>query len=523
MVETSCVTARGQHFHVTGTTRQMHIPSRHPSTRPFMAAPRPQFYHPAEQMDAALKGVERCIRRAEGAALVVGPPGTGKSLLLAKVAEQVRDDFDVALLSGASICTRRALWQAVLAAIGEPYRGIDETELRIALVERIRGLAATGSGLVILVDEANTLPTRLIEELRLLTNVPTPLPAVHLVLAGSLRLEELLATSRMESLAQRIAVRGYLEPLDHAETMAYLRTQTKAAGHSWDRLFATGCDDAVFKATDGVPRLINQLCDQALVLVAESHRQVTPTDIATAWREIQRLPAPGGMEPRVEATPHRGPEASGDDFSEFHAAEFGELGMEMIEFGTGDDPGIAMETPPVSPAAPHQRGHGPQPGDPWSGPDVEFVFDHANDPFATFFHEDSHGVERCIVDGPDNFSACRHVTSREGHSMGRLLATLSAPTVEAAAGASLQPVAEPAAARAVEAGDGGVSAIAPAATVGEPAGPECGEADIEDADMVVIEDDTFDAATGRSSIFSVSPGDYRSLFTRLRRGDRHAE
>jgi hypothetical protein len=75
----------------------------------------------------------------------------------------------------------------------------------------------------------------------------------------------------------------------------------------------------------------------------------------------------------------------------------------------------------------------------------------------------------------------------------------------------------------VEAGDGGVSAIAPTATVGEPAGPECGEADIEDADMVVIEDDTFDAATGRSSIFSVSPGDYRSLFTRLRRGDRHAE
>ena len=87
----------------------MHVPSRHPSTRPFMAAPRTQFYHPATQIEAALKGVERCIRRAEGVALVVGPPGTGKSLLLAKVAEQIRDDFDVALLSGASICTRRAL------------------------------------------------------------------------------------------------------------------------------------------------------------------------------------------------------------------------------------------------------------------------------------------------------------------------------------------------------------------------------------------------------------------------------
>ncbi len=504
-------------FHVTGTTREMHIPSRHPSTRPFMAAPRPQFYHAAPQMDAALKGVERCIRRAEGAALVVGPPGTGKSLLLAKVAEHVRDDFDVALLSGASICTRRALWQAVLAAIGEPYRGIDETELRIALVERIRGLAATGSGLVILVDEANTLPTRLLEELRLLTNVPTPLPAVHLVLAGSLRLEELLAAARMESLAQRIAVRAYLEPLDHAETMAYLRTQTKAAGLSWERLFASGCDDAVFTATDGVPRLVNQLCDQALVLVAESNRQVTPADIAAAWREIQRLPAPGGLEPRSEINPHRGPTAPEDD-GEFQGGGCGDLGMEMIEFGSGDDIGTSLEIPPSVPAPSRRRDDAPRSGDPWTGPDVEFVFDHANDPFATFFPEEATGVERCLVDGPDTFSSCRHVTSREGHSMGRLLATLSGIPVEAGSGASRQPPADQAP-QAVELGSMGGASSAPAASGGS-ADESFDDAEIDDADMVVIEDDTFDAADGRNSIFSVGPGDYRSLFTRLRRGDR---
>ena len=99
-----------------------------------------------------MHGLDRAIRRAEGIGLVVGPPGTGKSLLLAKVAESVRDDFDVAMLSGARICTRRALWQAILAEIGEPYRGIEEGELRIGVVERIRGLAAAGSGLVVLVE-----------------------------------------------------------------------------------------------------------------------------------------------------------------------------------------------------------------------------------------------------------------------------------------------------------------------------------------------------------------------------------
>ena len=483
----------------------MHVPSRHPSTRPFMAAPRTQFYHPAPVIDAALRGVERCIRRAEGVALVVGPPGTGKSLLLAKVAEHVRDDFDVALLSGASICTRRALWQAVMAAIGEPYRGIDETDLRIALVERIRGLAATGAGLVILVDEAHTLPTRLIEELRLLTNVPTPLPAVHIVLAGSVRLEEMLGQPRMESLAQRIAVRSYLEPLDHETTMAYLRTQVKAAGLSWDRLFATGCDDAVFTATDGVPRLVNQLCDQALVLVAESERRVTPADIAAAWREIQRLPAPSGLERAAADSPPRM-----DDDAVLHGDgpdDFGTDGMGVVEFGAGDvafaDESFVM----------HQD-HGPlgdamlpeEPADPWDGPEVELVFGAGADPFHEYFKRTDPPVERYTVQGPDDFSGCRHVTSREGQSMGRLLASIARAVPQPAVieeprppHAPTEPVVEP---------------------TGKPTATSVasGDADIDDTDMVVIEEDMLPAASGTPAVFSVRPSDYRSLFTRLRRG-----
>ncbi|NBX29888.1 AAA family ATPase, partial [bacterium] len=297
-----------------------------------MAAARTQFYHPAKVIDAALHAVERAIRRAEGVALVVGPPGTGKSLLLAKVAEHARDDFDVAFLSGARICTRRALWQSILAAIGEAYRG-DEGELRMAVVERIRGLAAAGSGLVLLVDEAHTLPTRLIEELRLLTNVPTPLPAVHIVLAGSTKLEELLGMPRMESMAQRVAVRAYLEPLDHAETLAYVRTQTRAAGLDWGRLFEHGCEDAVFAATDGVPRLINQLCDQALVIADDGGRPVTTADIAAAWREIQRLPVPTGLD--RAAAPPAGPEPSPSPAArrDFPHEHLDDEPLGLIEFG----------------------------------------------------------------------------------------------------------------------------------------------------------------------------------------------
>lgn len=488
---------------------EMHVPSRHPSSRPFMASPRTQFYHAAAEIDGALVGTERCIRRAEGVSLVVGPPGTGKSLLLLKLTEQIRDDFDVALLTGASICTRRALWQAILAAIGEPYRGIDETELRISIVERIRGLAAAGAGLVILVDEAHTLPTRLIEELRLLTNVPTPLPAVHIVLAGSRRLDEMLGSPRMASLAQRVAVRGYLEPLDHAETTAYLRTQVRAAGLNWEQLFAPGSDDAVFRVTEGVPRLINQVCDHALLLMAESERLVTPADIATAWREIQRLPAPTGLEsaPRPVEPTEGSPCFSDQGFDD----DLGGEGFGVIEFGADDTAGADMlgcEEPeesglPATLAATN---------DPFGGPDVELVFDGSGDPFEPLFSRAERIAQRYSVEGPDDFRGRRHVASRDGQNLGRLLATFGRDqTVDQE---------EPS----QSAGDATPAVPAPvgsenAGTQSQVAVADSAVEEIDDSDMVVIEEDLHDAAGDVSAtVFSVRPTDYRNLFIRLRRG-----
>jgi len=347
------------------------------------------------------------------------------------------------------------------------------------------------------VDEAHTLPTRLLEELRLLTNVPTPLPAVHIVLSGSQKLEETLGLPRMESLAQRIAVRAYLEPLDHAETLAYLRTQTHAAGLDWERLFGAGCDDAVFTATDGVPRLINQLCDQALVTATEAGRQVTPADIATAWGEIQRLPVPPAIA-RIGTCDAWSP-ARHD--AESHA-EFG-IDGETIEFGGLDDD-----------AERHRITATCGPIDPWLGPDVELVFDGATDPFEEFFEQEERVVERYLVRGPDDFRGHAQVMNRDGSGLGRLLADF-----EREAEATLDPVGtSPPASTPVEELRA-VSRLHPEPAA-EPVRMETALED-DDTDMVVIEEDIDEpAAAERAEVFTVRPGDYRSLFTRLRRGDR---
>jgi type II secretory pathway predicted ATPase ExeA len=504
----------------------MIAPRRHPSSRPFLAAPRVDFYHAAKQIDAALHGLDRLVRRAEGIGLVVGPPGTGKSLLLAKVAESVRDDFDVALLSGARICTRRALWQSILAEIGEPYRGIDEAELRIGVVERIRGLAATGSGLVVLVDEATTLPTRLIEELRLLTNIPTPLPAVHIVLAATAELEEILGSPKLESLSQRIGGRFYLEPLDHAETAAFVRTQMRMASLDWESQFEPGCDDAVFTASDGVPRLINQICDLALVLVAEAGRtRVAPTDIVAAWQEIQRLPAPAALAQGSAAAGARGGEEpvrhAGIEFPAESGADSYADGMGVIEFGTfgelaqavAEDLGI--DDTILEQGVLDEAGHAVESlraeasgcvagADPWHGPEVELVFDPYADPFEEYFEQEERVVERFVMRGPDDFSSHAHVSSREGLSMARQLDACELP--------QSQPPMRVATAAEAE------RPIALAVT--EPSADVAGEPD--DSDMVVIEEDLVEhpADIYKKSIFTVRPGDYRSLFARLRRGDK---
>jgi type II secretory pathway predicted ATPase ExeA len=270
------------------------------ATRPFMTVPRVGSFHPSPDATKALDGLIRVIRRAEGIGLLVGPTGSGKSLLLSCLRERIDGDYVVALLSGARICTRRGLWQSILSDLGEAYRDLDEEELRIGLVDRIRGLAATGSGLVVLVDEAHTLPRRLLEELRLLSGVVTAYPAVHLVLAGTIRLEEMLGESDLEGIAQRIAVRGYLEALDYEETCRYVRTQMYCAGLDWDSRFEPECDAVVYSLTEGVPRLINQLCDQAIRLAEQrSADEVGKQDLAAAWEEIQNLPAPASLRSEI--------------------------------------------------------------------------------------------------------------------------------------------------------------------------------------------------------------------------------
>ena len=262
--------------------------------QPFASVPQTDQYFPAATVEAARVALTRCIERGKGVGMITGPTGTGKSLLCRLLGEQFKATFPVAELSCGRLSTRRSLFQAILYKLGQPYRGMDEGELRIALVDYLTLGKAPYRGLVLIVDEAHTLPLRLLDEIRMLTNLAgQERPLVRLALAGNGSLEERFAGPKMESFNQRISTRCYLESMGRIETQDYIRAQIDLAGGCGIDLFSEDACQSVFKATDGVPRLINQLCDHVLLVAyVAGCRMIDPVQIEEAWADLQQLPTP---------------------------------------------------------------------------------------------------------------------------------------------------------------------------------------------------------------------------------------
>jgi type II secretory pathway predicted ATPase ExeA len=273
--------------------------------RVFATYPLVSRYFPAAAVEDARQRLSRAIDRGDGPGLVIGAPGTGKSLLLQVLATQYHAKFDVVLLACARLCTRRAMLQAILFELGLPYKIRDEGDLRLSLLDHLLSEQCP-TGLILLVDEAQALPVPLLDELRILTNlVRGGLPRVRLILAGSSSLEESFAHPELESFSQRLAARCYLAPLNREETRQYILAHIAASGGTPDDVMDAEACTAVFDATDGVPRLVNQLCDRALQFaVADGRSCIDRQIVQLAWSDLQQLPTPWETPPVEDASQH---------------------------------------------------------------------------------------------------------------------------------------------------------------------------------------------------------------------------
>lgn len=263
--------------------------------RPFLAVPTLERYFPVSSQELAVQSCLRAIQRAEGPVAVIGGTGLGKSMVCLRIVDTFRRSFEVILLDSSQICSRRALLQSLLFQLKMPYRELSEGELRLSLMDRMLStIDGPADGFLLVVDEAQSLSAKLLEELRLITNMMRDgMPRVRLVLAGTMRLDEMLGHPQLESLNQRLACRSYLMPLTGPESAAYLTHKIELCGAPVGSVFTEDAIRLIHRATDGVPRLLDQVADQALRIAADARqRPVSSSTVEAAWAQLQQLPLP---------------------------------------------------------------------------------------------------------------------------------------------------------------------------------------------------------------------------------------
>lgn len=242
--------------------------------KPFALLPDPAFLYLSRKHAAALSMLEYALSDQAGFVVITGEVGCGKTILIRRFLKLVDRDTTIGLISN----THNAfgdLLHWILVAFDIRPESDDKSALYRALIDYLLEQYADGRRTILVVDEAQNMSPDVLEELRLLSNLNADKDLLlQIILVGQPELLEKLRRNDLRQFAQRIAVNYHLAPLDYPESRAYIRHRLQVAGGS-PALFTEMAMAAVHCCTGGIPRLINQICDMALVYgYAESLREV---------------------------------------------------------------------------------------------------------------------------------------------------------------------------------------------------------------------------------------------------------
>ena len=247
---------------------------------PFRLSPDPGFFFPSQTHREALETLVYAIRSGEGFIQITGSPGTGKSVTIRKILKDLGDSVVVGLILHSNI-RAKALLHAVMQDLKIDLTGITSPSretLMPVFQEFLLDQAGRGKQVVVIVDEAQNLPDNTLEELRMLSNLETEKEKLlQIILVGQVELEDKISDTRLSQLAQRITLRYRLSPLNLKETTAYIFHRLEIAARNPDELqvgFKACVIKAIHKQTRGIPRLINIVCERALMAAFVDNRTI---------------------------------------------------------------------------------------------------------------------------------------------------------------------------------------------------------------------------------------------------------
>lgn len=255
--------------------------------QPFRLTPDPEFLYWSKQHARAKAYMESTIWLADGFVVITGDIGSGKTTLLQSFLSEIDDNVVYAVVSQTQLSPTQFL-QAVLTEFGfKPFekRKVELLDmLNMFLIEQY----SNGKKVVLIVDEAQNLSRKVLEEIRLLSGIETHKEKVlRIILAGQPELKDTLESPRLKQLVQRVRLRFHIGPLNRQELKEYVEHRLSIAGCQSESLFEEDTYEIILRYTGGVPRLINTLCDTSLLCAFADQKTLVDTDdIMAAIQEL---------------------------------------------------------------------------------------------------------------------------------------------------------------------------------------------------------------------------------------------
>ncbi|MBT9500997.1 MAG: AAA family ATPase [Burkholderiaceae bacterium] len=237
------------------------------SSKPFQLIPDPNFYFGSKQHRRAKAYLDYGVLRNDGFIVITGEVGAGKTTLLRGLLDSLNQ---TSVVTGHVVTTQldaEDTLRMVGAAFGVRVKDVSKSELLTTLEAFLVAQASQGKRCLLIVDEAQNLTMRAVEELRMLSNFQFGNQSLlQTFLVGQPEFRDILQRPEMEQFKQRIAATCHIGPLDQEETQRYIEHRLKCAGSTGKPSFDAEAFKAIFVASQGIPRRINSICDRLLLL-----------------------------------------------------------------------------------------------------------------------------------------------------------------------------------------------------------------------------------------------------------------
>ena len=262
------------------------------SRNPFDISPDPAFLFATPRHNEAMAALYHAVRGHKGFVVLTGEVGTGKTLLLRCVLELFQESKDITyayVFNG--LLSPCEFLEYIANDFGLSVSGKNKSQIISDLSKFLVSRGSQDLTTVLVVDEAHHLSAEILEEIRLLTNLETTRgKLLQILLVGQPELDYKLDSPTLRQLKQRIAHRAQLAPLDITETQGYVEWRLQIAGAKDGRsLFPADTIAAVYRHSKGIPRLINTLCDNALITAYARRLPSVPPEIVDSTATDLRL------------------------------------------------------------------------------------------------------------------------------------------------------------------------------------------------------------------------------------------